>query len=116
MGIVHHAKYLEYFEIGRTEYMRARGHSYANFEKSGLFLVIIEAHIEYKKPATYDMEITIRTRVRDFSHTRVTFEYNIESDKEMLCEGWTTLACTDRNGKPKRIPENLREALGGDGQ
>jgi acyl-CoA thioester hydrolase len=116
MGRVHHAKYLEYFEIGRTEYMRARGHSYADCEKSGIFLVIVEAHIEYRKPVAYDMEITIRTRMGDFSHTQVTFEYNIENGAELLCTGWTRLACTDRDGKPRRIPDNLRKALRGDEQ
>jgi acyl-CoA thioester hydrolase len=113
MGLVHHAKYVEYFEIGRTEYMRAMGHSYAEVESSGLLLVLTEVHASYVKPARYDMEIGIRTRLRDFTHVRVTFEYNIEDGADLLCRGWTTLACTDRDGRPRRIPESLRKALEG---
>ncbi len=113
MGYVHHAKYLEYFEIGRTEYMRARGHSYAHLEESGLYLVLTEAHAAYRRPARYDMEVTIRTRLRKVSHVQVTFEYTVENGREILCEGWTKLACTDRDGKLRRIPESLGKALEG---
>ena len=103
-----------HFEIGRTEYMRAKGYSYADFEKTGLFLVITEAHVQYRRPAAYDTEITIKTRLKDSSHAQVTFEYNIENGAEVLCEGWTRLACTDRDGKLKRIPEYLQNALKGE--
>lgn len=111
MGYVHHAKYLEYFEMGRTEFMRAAGKSYAEVEKSGCLLVLTEAHVAYRRPAKYDMEITVRTRVRDVSHASVTFEYTIENGQEALCEGWTKLACTNRNGKLTRLPADISEAL-----
>jgi acyl-CoA thioester hydrolase len=116
MGRIHHARYVEYFEIGRTEYMRAMGHSYADVEKMGMYLVLTEVHLNYRKPALYDMEIDITTRLRDLSHVRVTFEYIIANGADTLCEGWTTLACTGRDGKPMRIPESLRTALEGTGR
>jgi len=114
MGYVHHAKYFEYFEMGRTEYMRARGRSYAQVEKSGHFLVIVESGATYVKPARYDMEIGIKTRIRDMSHAQVTFEYSVFNDGELLCEGWTRLACTNRSGKPCRLPQDLKEILKGE--
>jgi acyl-CoA thioester hydrolase len=114
MGYVHHARYLEYFEMGRTEYMRSAGHSYADVEEAGHFLVLAEAHLTYRRPATYDMEVTIRTRVKEITHTQVTFEYILENGEEILCEGRTRLACTDKDGKLRRIPERIRRALKGE--
>ena len=114
MGYVHHAKYFEYFEIGRTEYMREKGPTYAEMEESGFYLVLSEAHASYRRPARYDMELTIRTRLREMTHAQVIFEYAVEEGGDIICEGWTKLACTDRNGKLRRIPENTRKALKGD--
>jgi acyl-CoA thioester hydrolase len=113
MGYVHHAKYLEYFEIGRMEYMRAKGCSYAEIEAAGFFLAVIETNLEYHKPARYGMELTIRSRVEETSHVQVKFNYAVENDGKTLCEGWTKLACIDVNGKPRRIPERLRSILAG---
>ena len=114
MGYVHHSKYFEYFEIGRGEYMRSRGKTYAQFEESGLFLVITQAGAQYFRPARYDAELTIRTRLTELSHAQVAFEYGIEDNGDVLCRGYTRLACTDREGRLRRIPEDLREALKGD--
>ena len=114
MGYVHHSKYFEYFEIGRTEYMREAGQPYSEIEESGFFLVLTEAHACYRKPVRYGMEITIKTRLKELSHAQVTFEYTIEDGPEVLCEGWTKLACISRDGKPRRIPEHIKNALKGD--
>ena len=114
MGFVHHAKYLEYFEIGRTEYMKEAGYPYADVEREGLFLVISQAHLRYRSPARYDMTLTIRTRVAQISHAQVKFEYAVENEGATLCEGWTAMACIDGDSNLKRIPEHLRKALKGE--
>jgi len=117
MGCVHHAKYFEYFEIGRTEYMRQAGCSYADMEKMGYFLMLVDVHATYRKAVGYDTEITIKTRVGELVKTQVTFLYCVEDEEgSVLCEGWTKLACTNEDGKLRRIPEEIREVLKGDEQ
>ncbi len=115
MGYVHHGKYFEYFEMGRTEYMRACGQSYADFEKGGLFLVLSEAHARYLAPARYDMEIAIRTCLKAISHAQVVFEYTVEGeDGKVFCQGDTRLACVDAEGKIRRIPKDMQRRLKGE--
>jgi acyl-CoA thioester hydrolase len=117
MGCVHHAKYFEYFEIGRTEYMRQTGYSYADMERMGFYLMLVDVHATYRKAVPYDTEITIRTRVGELAKAQVTFHYCVEDGEgTILCEGWTKLACTDTEGKLRRIPEEIREVLKGDGK
>ncbi len=114
MGCIHHAKYFEYFEIGRTEYMRQAGCSYADMERMGFFLMLVDVHATYRKAVGYDTEITIITRVGELAKAQVTFHYRVENEEgSILCEGWTKLACTDGSGKLRRIPEEIREILKG---
>jgi len=60
---VHHANFLTYFEIGRTEMLRSHGHTYRAFEDAGLFMVVSEARCHYHGPAEYDDLLLLRTRV-----------------------------------------------------
>ena len=114
MGVVHHAKFLEYFEIGRTEYMRERGIPYNEVEKDGTFLVLSEAQVFYRGSAAYDQVLTIRTRVESLSGVRVKFRYEIlDEANSLLAEGHTVLASVDRTGKVKRMPQNIVSALKG---
>ncbi|MFO0981238.1 MAG: thioesterase family protein [Planctomycetota bacterium] len=114
MGVIYHASYIPYFEIGRTELMRAHGIRYATMEQSGLFLTVVEVGARYRQPARYDDLLAIRTRLSEFSGVRVRFDYRIlrvlepGTDETLLCEGHTTLACIDRAGKPRRLPEKER--------
>jgi acyl-CoA thioester hydrolase len=117
MGRVHHSKYFEYFEIGRTEFMRAAGFSYAAMEDEGFLLVLVDVGATYKRSVGYDAEIAIKTRVKALSNAQVTFCYIVaDNEDRVLCEGWTKLACVGRDGKLKRIPEKVRKILKGDGQ
>jgi acyl-CoA thioester hydrolase len=117
MGCVHHAKYFEYFEIGRTEYMRRAGISYADMERMGYFLMLVDVHATYRKAVGYDTELAIRTRVGELGKAQVTFHYIVEDEEgSVLCEGWTKLACTDKSGRLRRIPEEVRKILKGDGE
>jgi acyl-CoA thioester hydrolase len=112
MGYVHHAKYLEYFEAGRHDYMRAKGFPYSALEESGFFLVLTDARLTYRRPARYGMELTVKSRVLKCTYVRICFDYVIENDGEVLCSGSTDLACVDSDGKPRRLPENFRSILG----
>ncbi|MFC5451951.1 acyl-CoA thioesterase [Paenibacillus aestuarii] len=77
MGVVYHANYLTWFEIGRTELIRELGYPYRKIEEKGLLLPVIEAEAKFKKPARYDDLIGIYTRVGEASSIRIDFQYEI---------------------------------------
>jgi acyl-CoA thioester hydrolase len=107
MGLLHHANYFVYFEMGRTEMLRSRGISYREIEDSGHFLVVIDLGCKYKKPAYYDDLLTIRTTVARVTHVKIIHEYHVLRDGVLLAEGHSTLACVDREGKPQALPSIL---------
>jgi acyl-CoA thioester hydrolase len=111
MGLLHHANYFVYFEMGRTELLRQRGLSYREIEDSGHLLVLIDLGCKYKKPAYYDDLLTLRTIVERVTHVKIVHRYEVRRDGVLLAEGHSTLACIDRSGKPQALPEILR---GGD--
>jgi acyl-CoA thioester hydrolase len=114
MGVAHHASYLVWFEAGRTEYIRARGRSYAQVEEGGWLLVVVEAHCQYRRPARYDEVLTVRTHLRDLGRARLSFGYQVmrREDGELLAEGYTVHAAVDRAGRPRRLPDDIRRLLG----
>jgi acyl-CoA thioester hydrolase len=108
MGLLHHANYVVYFEMGRTELLRQRGVSYREMEDSGHLLVIVEVGCKFKKPAYYDDLLTIRTTVSRVTHVKVVHQYQVLRDGALLAEGHSTLACVDRDGKPQALPDVIR--------
>ncbi|TMI88169.1 MAG: acyl-CoA thioesterase [Bacillati bacterium ANGP1] len=117
MGVAHHASYLVWFEAGRTELIRASGHSYAQIEKDGWWLVVVEARCRYLRPARYDDVLTIRTRLAALGGATLEFGYQAvrKEDGALLAEGATVHAAVDRMGRPRRIPQEIRRWLGGAG-
>jgi acyl-CoA thioester hydrolase len=112
MGVVHHANYLAYFEMGRVDAMRQIGLDYASVVASGLHLVVIEAHARYVKPARFDDLLHVETRVGDVSAVRFTFTYRLLLDGHVLATGSTAHACVDAaKMRPVRLPEWLVDAL-----
>ena len=107
MGLLHHANYIVYFELARTEMLRSKGVSYREVEDSGHFLVIIDLGCKFKKPAYYDDLLTIRTTVARVTHVKIVHEYQVFRNGELLAEGHSTLACVDREGKPQALPAIL---------
>lgn len=91
MGIVHHSNYLVWFEYGRTEFLRAIGLSYSQFEEAGVGLPLIEAHCRYISPAVFDDELRLITSLKYLSRTRMKFEYRLHriTDDRLLAEGMT---------------------------
>ncbi|HVU88514.1 MAG TPA: thioesterase family protein [Pirellulales bacterium] len=108
MGVLHHANYFTYFEIGRTELLRANGRDYRQVEEEGMFMVVVRIGCTYKKPAKYDDVLTLRTRVSKISAAKIEHAYEIYRGEELLAEGHSTLACVDREGRVQRVPEWLR--------
>jgi len=108
MGLLHHANYLVYFEMARTELLRQRGISYREVEDAGHYLVIVDVGCKFKRPAYYDDLLTVRTVVERVTHVKITHRYEVWRDGVLLAEGHTTLACVDREGKPQPLPDLLK--------
>lgn len=131
MGVAHHASYIPWLEIGRTELLRESGVSYRELEAVGVFLVIVKLEVSYKRPAFYDDMVEVRTRVvGPPSRVKIRHEYEVvrvsEPDGsqggdvgsgrpprragppgEVLLTGTSLLACVDSHGRPAGLPEWL---------
>jgi len=104
---VHHANFLTYFEIGRTEMLRARGRTYREFEDAGLFMVVSEATLRYHAPADYDDLLVLRTRVDKVGAAHMRHAYEVVRGSTIVVTGTTTVVCVDREGRVRRLPEWL---------
>ena len=113
MGVVYHANYLVWFEVGRTDLLRTLGWTYRDMEAAGVSLPVIEAHCEYQRPARYDDELEVRTEGEMMSGVRMKFSYVIArlEDGVVAAAGHTVHAAVDENGRPCRIPERVRVAF-----
>ena len=113
MGVVYYANYLAWFDACRTELFINLGIRYKEMEGKGYFLPVIESNIRYLTPARYDDMITIAVEVVKITGVRVFFKYRVsrESDNRIVAEASTVHAMTDASGKPKRIPDEVRDAL-----
>ncbi|GMU21034.1 MAG: hypothetical protein AMXMBFR13_11290 [Phycisphaerae bacterium] len=107
MGYLHHSKYFEYFELGRTELLRASGFRYRDLEERGVFFVVAKLQCRFRRPARYDDLLLLETRIQRQTWARIDHEYKLFRDGLLLCEAQTTLACIDRNGLVIQIPEEL---------
>jgi len=110
MGLLHHANYLVYFEQARTELLRTLGATYKDMEDQGYFLVVHKVEVKYRSPAHYDDLLTVRTTVTRTSPVRLEHRYEVFRDAVLVAEGSSTLACVDRAGKLRAMPEWLTEA------
>jgi acyl-CoA thioester hydrolase len=112
-GVVHHAVYLHYFEFGRTEMLRSLGLPYASLEAQGTQLVVVESRLRHRAAARYDEVLRVRTRVAGTTRVRIYLEYRIlrGGSDEVVCEGEMQLAGTDRAGRPRALPDELRSLL-----
>ncbi|MGD0387686.1 MAG: thioesterase family protein [Tepidisphaeraceae bacterium] len=107
MGYLHHSRFLQYFEMGRIEFLRAAGFSYADLERQGVFFVVTKAEVRYKAPARYDDELTLTTRVVRGTLVRFDHAYELRRGNVLLAEGTTTIACVGPDGKVRAMPEAL---------
>jgi acyl-CoA thioester hydrolase len=110
MGVVYHANYPVFFEIGRSEYMRQKGFTYREFEAMGYQLVVTGLEAKYYNSATYDDLLTVRTRISELQSRGLTFHYIVYRDKTLLVEGITKHLCI-HNKKTVVIPSHLLNIL-----
>ncbi len=114
MGIVHHANYLIWFELGRSDFCRARGFSYLEMEeKENALMVVAESYCRYKSPAFYEDVLTVRTKVAEMKSRKIQFVYEVfrASDKALLAVGETLHLVTDKNKKVRSLPDSYKERL-----
>jgi len=109
MGIVYHANYLSYFELGRVEWLRNKGLDYARLEDSGVLLPVVNVSISYKAPARYDQLLSVETELVKIGGASLVFQNKIyDENKRLLVEGNVTLVATDSSSfKPIKIPASL---------
>jgi len=111
MGVVYHAHYLVYFDVGRTEWMRAAGIPYAGLEARGFRLVVVDVGLRYLRPARYDEELSLATRVTEVGGASVLFAYELRGPAGLLATGHTRLGCLDRDNRPVRLPSDALALL-----
>jgi acyl-CoA thioester hydrolase len=111
MGIVHHANYLVYFELGRVEWLRKRGVTYAEWASRGVHLPVVAANATYMAPLKFDDHVTMKTVLTELRAASMKFGYELHRDGTRVAEGWTRLACIDERHRPFRVPDYMRDVL-----
>ncbi|NQT02789.1 MAG: acyl-CoA thioesterase [Planctomycetes bacterium] len=104
-GVVHHSVYPVWFEMGRTELLRANGLAYKDLEEAGVLFVVAELCIKYRRPAMYDEKLQLETHCSAVTAGRVEHSYRLtrSSDGVLLVEGSSVLAHVNAEGKVRRI-------------
>jgi len=108
MGLLHHGRYFAYFEMGRTELLRASGGNYRQMEEAGLLVVVVRAECRYHRPARYDDLLTVRTTVSRVTAAKIEHTYEVLRDGQLLATGRVTLAVVDRQGRVQAVPDWLQ--------
>ncbi|MGY0407731.1 MAG: acyl-CoA thioesterase [Polaribacter sp.] len=114
MGVVYHGNYAQFFELGRTEWLRKLGVTYKNMENSGIILPVISLKCNFIKSALYDDLLTITTFLKKKPMVKIEFEYEIKNQNDILiCTGSSVLAfMNSKTMKPTKCPNYLLESLG----
>jgi acyl-CoA thioester hydrolase len=106
-GVVHHSVYPVWFEMGRTELLRANGMAYKDLEAAGVLFVVAELNLKYRQPARYDENLELETTCTQVTAAKVVHTYKLTRPGTgiLLAEGNSVLACVGRDGKIRRVPE-----------
>jgi acyl-CoA thioester hydrolase len=112
-GVVYHANYLNFFERGRSEFLRDRGLSVRELHDKGSVFPVVRAEVDYRAPAVLDDLLRIETEAAEIGKTSFTLIQRVvrERDGRTLVEGRITLVCVGPGMKPKRLPAELLEVL-----
>lgn len=118
MGVVHHSRYFPWFEVGRTEFFKSTGMSYADVESQGILLPLVDCYAKFIEGAKYADEIILEVRLTTLKSASCKFEYNVirKSDGKTLTKGYTTHAFTTPQFKPlnlKKVNPKIYNVLKG---
>jgi acyl-CoA thioester hydrolase len=114
MGVVYHGNYAQFFEMGRTEWLRSLGVTYKDMEINGIILPVVSINLTFIKSALYDDILTIHTFLKKEPMVKIEFNYEIKNQlDEFICTGSSVLAfINSKNMKPTRCPDYLLKGLG----
>ncbi len=116
MGVVYHGNYIQYFEVGRVEYMRDIGVVYADLEKQGIGMPVVNIEINYRSPAVYDEELVIETWIEKLPTSKIIFHNKaIGETGKVVCEAQVTLVFINDKFRPIKSPDAVIEALKANG-
>ncbi len=107
MGIVHHAVYPVWMELGRSDFLRELGQSYAEWERQGVMMSVADLQVTFRAPARYDELVEVRTRLVEVNRRKITFAYTILREGTRLVEGRTVHVVTGPEGRARTLPEDL---------
>jgi acyl-CoA thioester hydrolase len=111
-GIAHNSNYFVWFEVARVEYLERYAGGYQRLRDLGLEALVLETHVRYLSPATFDDRLVVHARCVDVRGARFRYEYAIERDGELLADGWTAHATVDASTfRPTRVPQWLIDAI-----
>ena len=113
MGVAYYANYLVWFEVGRYEYMRAKGYPYTRLEAEAIGMPVTEARCRYLAPAHYDDVLSVDTALDEIGYVQVRFSYKVsrKGDGRLIATGSTRHAAVGPGGRPRRIPEEVKRWL-----
>ena len=111
IGVVYHAHYVVWFEVGRTEYCRAAGLPYRSMEEAGLLILVTGVDCTYRRPARYDDALIVRASMPELSGRGLAFDYEILRDDEVLSAGSTRHVFADSDGRPRRAPDDILDLM-----
>lgn len=111
MGIVHHAVYPVWMELGRSDLLRELGQSYAAWEGRGVMMSVTELRVRYRAPARYDELVEVCTRLREAGRRKVVFAYEVRRGETRLAEGESLHVVTGRDGRARVMPDDLLRLL-----
>ena len=113
MGVVHHSNYVKFFEVARTEWLRASGLTYAEMERRGVMMPIVDVAVKYRNPALYDELISVTAFVDEAPKARMVFRDEVRGeDGREIASGSTTLGFIDKETRrPMRAPQWLLEVV-----
>jgi acyl-CoA thioester hydrolase len=109
MQVAHHAAYPVWLEIARTELLRAKGRSYAEMERRGVYFVVARMNVRYRRPARYDDELTITCVSQPTAGVKIDHDYQVKRGDELLAVARTTIVCVNAEGKARPVPADLFE-------
>jgi len=113
MGIVHHATYPVWMELGRSDFLRELGQSYADWEARGVRLVVNEIRVRFRAPALYDELVQVRTSLQEAGRRKVVFGYRIERAGTLLAEGESVHLVAGSDNRARVLPEELLALIQG---
>jgi acyl-CoA thioester hydrolase len=111
MGVVYYANYLRFFEASRAAYWRALGKSYKDLEAANVALPVVEAHCKYRSPAYYEDLLLISVEITELRAASMRFGYVVRRGTDVLAEGFTRHAVIGPTGRPRALPDDLRQAI-----